>query len=93
MSSVPAGRREVNVRGDENCFYGAMALAVDGKTDHVYPVFRAMCDEIIAEYSKVFEAYQFSSKTIKKHLRKVRRTEREQKRWTFLVVRLYFSVR
>ena len=29
MSSVPAGRREVNVRGDGNCFYGAMALAVE----------------------------------------------------------------
>ena len=31
MSSIPAGKREVNARGDENCFYSAMALAVDGK--------------------------------------------------------------
>ena len=48
MSSVPAGRRDVNVRGDKNCFYRAMALAVDGKTDHAYPVFLAMCNKMIA---------------------------------------------
>ena len=47
-----------------------MAVAVDGKTDHAYPVFRAMCNKMIAEYPKVFEAYQFSSKTIKEHLKK-----------------------
>ena len=70
MSFVPAGRPEVNVRGDGTCFCRAMALAVDGKTDHAYPVFRAMCNKVIAEYPKVFEAYQFSSKTIKEHLKK-----------------------
>ena len=57
MFSVPAGRREVNARGDGNCFYRAMALAVDGKTDHAYPVFRAMCNKMRAEYPKVCEAY------------------------------------
>ena len=62
MSSILAGRREVNVCGDRNCFYRATALAVDGKTDHAYPVLRGMCNEMIAVYSKVFEAYQFSSK-------------------------------
>ena len=55
MCFVPAGRREVNVRGDGNCFYRAMALAVDGKTDHAYPVFRGMCNKMIAKYPKVFE--------------------------------------
>ena len=30
MSFIPAGRREVNVRGDGKCFYSAMALAVGG---------------------------------------------------------------
>ena len=70
MSSIPAGRQEVNVRGDGNRFYRAMALAVDGKTDHAYPVFRAMCNDMIAAFPKVFEAYQFSSKTVKEHLQK-----------------------
>ena len=46
------------------------ALAVDGKTDHAYPVFRAMCNEMIAAFPKVFEAYQFSSKPVKEHLQK-----------------------
>ena len=32
--------------------------------------FRAMYNEMIAAYPKVFEAYQFSSKTIKEHLKK-----------------------
>ena len=67
MSSIPAGRREVNVHGVGNCFYRAMALAVDGKTDHAYPVFRAMYNEMIAAFPKVFEVDQFSSKTIKEH--------------------------
>ena len=64
MSSIPAGRR-----GDRNYFYRAMAVAVDGKTDHAYPVFRAMCNEMIAAYLKVFEAFQLSTKTIKEHLK------------------------
>ena len=59
MPSIPAGRREVNIRGDGNCFYRAMALAVDGKTDHAYPVFRAMYNEMIAAFPKVFEAYHY----------------------------------
>ena len=37
----------------------------------MHPVFRAMCNKMIAEYPKVFEAYQFSSKTIKEHLKKI----------------------
>ena len=47
-----------------------MPLAVDGKTDHAYPVLRAMCNEMIAAFPKVFEAYQFSSKTVEEHLQK-----------------------
>ena len=39
MSSIPTGRREVGVRGDGGCFSRAVALAVDGKADHAYPVF------------------------------------------------------
>lgn len=70
MSYIQAARREINARGDGNCFYRAIALAVDGKTDHAYRVFRAMCNEMIAEYPEVFEAYLFSSKTVKEHLEK-----------------------
>ena len=29
---LPIGRKEVVVRGDGNCFYGAIALAIDGKS-------------------------------------------------------------
>ena len=43
MSTIPAGICEVNVHGNGNCFYRAMALAVDDKTDHAYALFRAMC--------------------------------------------------
>ena len=48
MYSILAVRREVHVLGHGNCFYRAMALAVEGKTDLAYPVFRAMCNEMIA---------------------------------------------
>ena len=66
MHSIPAGRREVNVRWDGNLFlHLAMAFAVDGKTNHAYPVFRTMSNGMLAAYPKVFDGYQFSSKTIK----------------------------
>ena len=61
MSTILAGICEVNVHGNGNWFYRAMALAVDDKTDHSYALFQAMCNKMIAEYPKVFEAYQFSS--------------------------------
>ena len=94
MSSIPAGRREVNVRGDENCFYRAMALAVDRKTDHTYAVFRATCNEMIAAYPKVFEAFQWSSKTIKEHLKKSWKDGTlAETIESFSVARLYSSVR
>ena len=93
MSSAPAGRREVNVRVATEIVFIELWLSLLMAKPTMHPVFRAMCNKMIAEYPKVFEAYQFSSKTIKEHLKKVRRTERGQKRWTFLVVRLYFSVR
>ena len=38
--------------------------------ENAYPVFRAMCNEMIATYPKVFEAYQLSSKIIKVNLKK-----------------------
>ena len=34
------------------------------------PTMLILCNKMIAEYPKVFEAYQFSSKTIKEHLKK-----------------------
>ena len=46
------------------------SLLMENRQYHAYPVFRAMCNEMIAAYPKVFEAYQFSSKTIKEHLKK-----------------------
>ena len=33
MSRIPAGRREVRVRSNGNCFYRAMAIAVEGKSN------------------------------------------------------------
>ena len=54
MSCTLTGRREVNVRRDGNCFYRAMALAVSGTTDEAHKFFRAVCNEMIAEYPEVF---------------------------------------
>ncbi len=35
MALIPIGRREVRVQGDGNCFYRAVARALDSKTDEI----------------------------------------------------------
>ena len=70
MTCVSSGRREVKVRGDGNCFYRAIARAVDGKSDEAHLTFRDMCNEMITEYPEVFESYLFNTKTVEEHVRK-----------------------
>ena len=70
MEIVSTGRREIKVCGDGNCFYRAIARAVDGKTDEAHLTFRDMCNEMIAEYPDVFEPYLFNTKSVEEHVRK-----------------------
>ena len=70
MSGIPIGRREVIVRGDGNCFYRAMALAIDKKTDKDHWQVRASCNNMMACFSDVFKPLLFTSKSIQEHLAK-----------------------
>ena len=92
MVCVPVGRRERKVRGDGNCFYRAMALAVNGSTDRDFATIRAICTKRIADYPDVFIAYLFISKTVEEHLAIVPWIVRGQKLLIFFVVLLFFNI-
>lgn len=49
MTQHLTGRREMRVAGDGNCFYRAIPLAIDGKSDSAHSRIRVLCNEIMAE--------------------------------------------
>ena len=89
MAGILIGRREVIVRGDGNCFYRAIARAIDEKSDKNHMKVRALCNNTLAHFPNVFEPLLFACNTIKE--RKVVGTVLGQKLLTFTVVLLYFS--
>ena len=70
MSGIHIGRREIKVRGDGNCFYRAMALAINEKTDRDHCKVRASCNNMMACFSDAFQPLLFTSKSIQEHLEK-----------------------
>ncbi len=70
LYSLPIGRKEVAVRGDGNCFYRAVALAIDGKSDKDFTNVRAMCNNIMLQHPSTFNPYLFTHTTMEKHLEK-----------------------
>ena len=70
MAGILIGRREVIVRGDGNCFYRAIARAIDEKSDKNHMKVRALCNNTLAHFPNVFEPLLFACNTIKEHLAK-----------------------
>ena len=68
LYSLPIGRKEAVVRGDGNCFYRAIALALDGKSDHDFANVRAMCNNVMIQHTTTFQPYLFAHTSIEKHL-------------------------
>jgi hypothetical protein len=59
MAIIPIGRREVQVRGDGNCFYRAMARALDGETDRSHSKVRSLCNDMIERIPKYLKPLLF----------------------------------
>ena len=57
--SLPLARREVQVRVDGNCFYRAVALALNGKTDKEFGHIKEMCNMVMTQNSATFRPYLF----------------------------------
>ena len=70
MAGILIGRREVIVRGDGNCFYRAIARAIDEKSDKNHMKVRALCNNTLAHFPNVFEPLLFACNMIKEHLAK-----------------------
>lgn len=62
--------REINVRGDGNCFYRAVSLWNDLTTDINYPKIREQVNQTIASHPEVFQPYVFGPDNIQQHLQK-----------------------
>ena len=67
---LPIGRKEVAVRGDGNCFYRAIALAINGQNDRDFANVRAICNNIMLQHPNAFKPYLFTHTTVEKHLEK-----------------------
>ena len=58
--NLPPQRREIVVRGDENCFYRAIALWRDETSDKKH---------LIEKNPKVFELLLFASNSVEEHVK------------------------
>ena len=73
MALIPIGRREVRVQGDGNCFYRAVARALNGKTDRNYSKVRSLCNAVIEDFPQVFLPLLFTHTTVEEHLKHSRK--------------------
>jgi hypothetical protein len=73
MVLIPIGTREVRVQGDGNCFYRAVARALDSKTDRNYSKVRSLCNAVIEDFPHVFLPLLFNHTTVKEHLKHSRK--------------------
>ena len=67
--NLPPHRREVVVRGDRNCFYGAIALWNDEVGDEKHEEIRRLSSSLIERNPKVFEPLLFSSNSVENHVK------------------------
>ena len=64
------GRKEVAVPGDGNCFYRAVALAINCQNDRNFASVCAICNNIMLQHPNTFKPYLFTHTTMEKHLEK-----------------------
>ena len=67
--NLPPQRREVVVRGDGNCFYGAIAHWNDEVSDEKHEEIRRLSYSLTERNPKVFEPLLFSSNCVEDHVK------------------------
>jgi len=68
--NVPPQRREVIVRGDDNCFHRAIALWRDEMSYEKHEEIHRLSSTLIEKNPKVFRPLLFSSHSVKEHVKR-----------------------
>ena len=69
-NSIPEGRKEICVAGNDICFYRSISLWMNCNADEEHEKLRAMVNNVIELHPNAFEPFLFNSENAEAHLRK-----------------------